>query len=194
MSELQLVAKALEFCVDAHRGQFRDGEAAVPYACHPVEVMLTLRHFGGVTDETILTAALLHDTVEDTETTLDDIRREFGDGVAALVDAVTRVEPERPEGMSKEDFWLLRTGLLLEEIERMPHGARLIKLSDRLSNISESEKTRSGNKLGRYRRQTVWILQTIPRDTHSGLWDAIASVLGMSESQIETADRFPAKK
>ncbi|MFM9873225.1 MAG: HD domain-containing protein [Fimbriimonadaceae bacterium] len=194
MSDLVLVEKALGFCVNAHQGQFRDGEAAVPYACHPVEVMLTLRHFAGVTDETVLTAALLHDTVEDTEVSSEDIRREFGDAVADLVAEVTRVEPERPEEMSKDEHWMMRTGLLLEEIGQMSHDALLIKLSDRLSNIAESEKTRSGLKLERYRRQSVWILQAIPRETHSGLWDAIAGVLGTSESEIESADRFPAKK
>ncbi len=194
MSELVLVAKALEFCVNAHRGQFRDGNAALPYACHPVEVMLTLRHFAGVTDEVVLTATLLHDTVEDTDVQLEDIQREFGDDVAALVAEVTRVEPERPEGMSKMDFWRLRTGLLLDEIGRMSQNARLIKLSDRLSNISESEKTRSGNKLERYRQQTIWILQAIPRETHVGLWDAVASVLGMSEKQILSSLPFSNKK
>jgi GTP diphosphokinase / guanosine-3',5'-bis(diphosphate) 3'-diphosphatase len=194
MSELELAAKALDFCVDAHRGQFRDGEAAVPYACHPVEVMLTLRHFAGVKDEVVLTAALLHDTVEDTAATSEEIRREFGDAVADLVAEVTRVEPERPEGMSKEDHWMLRSGLLLDEIAVMSHGARLIKLSDRLSNITESEKTRTGSKLERYRRQTVWILQSIPRETHAGLWDAIAAVIGMSEKNIQSSARFSDKK
>lgn len=190
MSELKQVGKALDLCVKWHRGQFRDGEAAVPYACHPVEVMLTLRHFAGVTDEVTLTAALLHDTVEDTAATLEDIRKEFGDSVAQLVGEVTRDEPDQPEGMSKEDFWKMRTGLLLDEIGEMSHAARLIKLSDRLSNIKESEKTRSGNKLERYRRQTVWILQAIPRETHPAMWDAISEVIGMTESQITAAEPF----
>lgn len=194
MSELTLVAKALDFCVDAHRGQFRDGEAAVPYACHPVEVMLTLRHLAGVTDEVVLTAALLHDTVEDTATTLEDVRREFGDAVGDLVGEVTRIEPERPIEMGKEEFWLMRTGLLLSEIGRMSFGARLIKLSDRLNNIAESEKTRTGEKRERYRRQTIWILQAIPRETHVGLWDAIAKIIGMNERKVLTATRFSDKK
>lgn len=190
MSELQLVGRALERCVKAHKGQFRDGEAAVPYACHPVEVMLTLRHFAGVKDEVVLTAALLHDTVEDTDLSLDDVRKEFGDAVAELVGEVTRDEPDQPEGMSKDEFWRMRTGLLLEEIAEMSHEARLIKLSDRLSNIKESEKTRSGDKLERYRRQTVWILQAIDRETHPGLWDSIAQVLNMSEEDIDSSPRF----
>ncbi|MBL8067844.1 MAG: bifunctional (p)ppGpp synthetase/guanosine-3',5'-bis(diphosphate) 3'-pyrophosphohydrolase [Armatimonadetes bacterium] len=191
MSEFAQLTKALDFCVDAHRGQYRDGEAAVPYACHPVEVMLTMRHRAGVTDEEVLCAALLHDTVEDTQATLEDLQREFGPVVAGLVAEVTRIEPEREPGMGKEEFWTLRTGLLLEEIGRMSRMARLIKLCDRLSNIVESERTRTGPKRDRYRRQTVWILQTIPRETHVGLWDAVASAVGFDGAEIAAYPKFP---
>lgn len=191
MSEMTKLAKALDFCVQAHRGQFRDGEAAVPYACHPVEVMLTLRHKAGVMDEEHLCAALLHDTVEDTEVTLLDIRKEFGERVAEIVGEVTRDEPERPEGMDKHEHWMMKTGLFLEEIRGMSWEARMIKLSDRLSNIRESEMTRSGYKLERYRMQTVWILQEIPRETHPALWDAIAAVIGQDEAGVASAPRYP---
>jgi len=193
MSEFKKLQKALVYSVTQHAGVYRDGEAAVPYACHPVEVMLTLRFEAGVTDENVLAAALLHDTVEDTSSTIEEISNIFGAEVAEIVAHVTRVEPDDSEtkGLSKEDVWMLRTNILLEEIAEMPREALLIKLSDRLSNIRESEITRSGYKLERYRRQTVWLLQAIPRDTQPKLWDAIAAVIKMDEQTISTAERFP---
>lgn len=189
-----MLARALDFCVESHRGQYRDGEAAVPYACHPVEVMLTLRHRCGVTDEVLLCAALLHDTVEDTNVTLAEIEDVFGLNVARLVKEVTRIEPPITPGQSKQAHWELRTGLLLKEIGRMSHNARLIKLADRLSNITESERTRSGKKRIRYRSQTIWILQAIPRETHPTLWDAVAQVLELDESKIRMAQSFWAEE
>lgn len=188
---MEKLSRSLEFCVRVHSGQNRDGEAAVPYACHPVEVMLTLRHQAGVTDEDHLCAALLHDTVEDTDVSLLDIRKEFGERVATLVGEVTRNEPERPAGMDKHEHWLMKSGLLMEEIREMSWEARMIKLSDRLSNIRESETTRSGYKLERYRWQTIWILQEIPRATHPGLWDAVAGVIGKDEAEVLAAPRYP---
>jgi (p)ppGpp synthase/HD superfamily hydrolase len=181
-------------CLAAHRGGLRDGEKPLPYCFHPVEVMLTLYHLAGIRDETVLVAALLHDTVEDTDLVLDEIRAEFGDDVGELVRQVTRVEPDRPEGMSGEDYWLLRTGVFLEEIASMSWGARMIKLADRLSNIREAKRTRIGSKLDRYVRQTVWILQAIPEATHPGLWNAVAGEIGMNVEMIASAERYPVKK
>lgn len=192
MPEFKKLQRALVYAVTQHAGVYRDGEAAVPYACHPVEVMLTLRFEAGVTDENTLAAALLHDTVEDTPSTIEEISNIFGAEVAEIVAHVTRVEPEDSEikGLNKDEVWMLRTKMLLDEIAEMPREALLIKLSDRLSNIKESEKTRSGYKLERYRRQTVWILQTIPRETQPKLWDAIAAVIGMTEEEVQAAERF----
>jgi len=83
-----LVQRAKEFATIAHKGQVRK-YTGVPYIVHPVEVMeivRTVKH-----DDTMLAAALLHDVVEDTDCTLDDIRAEFGDDVASLVADLTDV-------------------------------------------------------------------------------------------------------
>lgn len=172
-----MLMSALDLAVEAHRGTFRDGESAVPYACHPVEVMLLLRHEAGVLDEAHLAAALLHDTVEDTSVTLELVSERFGSRVAELVGEVTRDEPsdEETAGMSKDEIWELRTGMLMEEIGRMSGEARMIKLADRLSNIRESKRTRSGKKLDRYVRQTRMILEAIPREVCPRLWDLVSA-------------------
>ena len=79
--------------------------------------------------------------------------------------------------MSAEAIWEVRNTMLLEEITHMSPDARRIKLADRLSNIVESMKTRTGHKLERYIRQTRQILDAIPRDTSPALWDAIQAAL-----------------
>lgn len=172
-----ILAKALKFAVKKHDGVFRDGDIPVPYACHPVEVMLTLRHRVGITDENILAAALLHDVVEDTDASIEDISEKFGPTVADIVAQVTRIEPSEEEtnGYSKEEIWELRTQNLIEEIRQMTTAGHLIKLSDRLSNIKEAKLTRPPEKLKRYIRQTHLILQAIPRDACPILWDEIQS-------------------
>jgi (p)ppGpp synthase/HD superfamily hydrolase len=83
-----LVQKAKDFATLAHKGQVRK-YTGVPYIVHPVEVMeivRTVKH-----DDTMLAAAMLHDVVEDTDCTLDDIRAEFGEDVASLVADLTDV-------------------------------------------------------------------------------------------------------
>lgn len=171
----EVLAMALKYAVDKHHGVYRDGETPVPYACHPVEVMLTLRHRVGITDEHILAAALLHDVVEDTTTTIQDIESVFGPKIAKIVQQVTRDEPEssQTKKLSKDEVWQLRTQLLISEIKQMTNEGHLIKLSDRLSNICEAKLTRSPEKLARYIKQTHLILDAIPRENCPILWDAI---------------------
>ncbi|TXM69638.1 HD domain-containing protein [Methylobacterium sp. WL120] len=85
---MTIIEKALVFATEAHKGQMRK-YTADEYIIHPIAVSERLRDLG-FADE-ILAAALLHDTVEDTSVTSDDIRREFGDRVADLVAQVTDV-------------------------------------------------------------------------------------------------------
>ena len=80
-----LVLQAARFAARKHRDQRRKGEQAEPYINHPLEVADVLWSEGGVTDPEVIAAALLHDTLEDTETTLNELRGTFGERVAALV-------------------------------------------------------------------------------------------------------------
>ncbi|MCA0361237.1 MAG: HD domain-containing protein [Armatimonadetes bacterium] len=174
-----LVMQALRVCVAAHEGQWRDGEHPVPYACHPIEVMQNLRLIGCVTDPEILAAALLHDVLEETPVTLEDLHAEFPRRVGDLVKEVTRREPTGDEiiGMSKHEIWGLRTSILLDEIHVMSGEAHLLKLADRLSNLREAKRTRSEKKLTRYQLQTRWILELIPREVCPSLMDAMEKEL-----------------
>jgi guanosine-3',5'-bis(diphosphate) 3'-pyrophosphohydrolase len=75
-----LLLKALRFSADKHRNQRRKDSAQSPYINHPIEVVQLLWEVGGVRDIDILLAAILHDTIEDTETRSEDIREAFGEG------------------------------------------------------------------------------------------------------------------
>jgi (p)ppGpp synthase/HD superfamily hydrolase len=82
-----LVKSALEKARSAHAGQVRNGSGGMPYVEHPMAVAARLDEHGY--GEEVLAAALLHDVVEDSGTTLDEIREEFGEGVAGMVGALT---------------------------------------------------------------------------------------------------------
>ncbi|MFD9033978.1 RelA/SpoT family protein [Streptomyces sp. NPDC059567] len=125
-ADLAVLRRAYVLAEHSHRGQFR--KSGEPYITHPLAVTLILAELGAET--TTLTAALLHDTVEDTEVTLDQVRAQFGDEVAYLVDGVTKLEKvdygaaAEPETFRK---MLVATG---NDVRVMS-----IKLADRLHNM-----------------------------------------------------------
>src|SRR4051794_24993753 len=86
---VQPLLDAIAFAARAHRHQLRkDGQT--PYASHPFRVCLVLRHVFGIDDTKVLTAAVLHDTIEDTTTDNDDLSERFGPDVARWVAALTK--------------------------------------------------------------------------------------------------------
>ncbi|MGO4633325.1 bifunctional (p)ppGpp synthetase/guanosine-3',5'-bis(diphosphate) 3'-pyrophosphohydrolase [Streptomyces sp. 2RAF24] len=125
-ADLAVLRRAYVLAESSHRGQFR--KSGEPYITHPLAVTLILAELGAET--TTLTAALLHDTVEDTEVTLDQVHTEFGEEVAYLVDGVTKLEKvdygaaAEPETFRK---MLVATG---NDVRVMS-----IKLADRLHNM-----------------------------------------------------------
>ncbi|MBR3175991.1 bifunctional (p)ppGpp synthetase/guanosine-3',5'-bis(diphosphate) 3'-pyrophosphohydrolase [Candidatus Saccharibacteria bacterium] len=124
---------AIEIAKKAHDGQFR--KTGEPYIVHPLAVKKILEEWG--MDEDTIIAGILHDTVEDTPLTLDDIRKEFGEPVAFLVDGVTKLSTAR-NGMRDIDTYLpatkdnfLRLMIALGDDIRV----LIIKLADRLHNL-----------------------------------------------------------
>lgn len=120
-----LEQRALKFASEAHIDQVRryDGR---PYIYHPIAVSEIVRTFGG--SEEMIAAALLHDTVEDTAATLDDIRREFGNKVHDLVEWLTDVS--KPTDGNRA----VRKQMDLEHIAKAPADAQTIKLADIIDN------------------------------------------------------------
>jgi len=125
----ELVDKAIIFATNAHKGQYRKNGA--PYICHPLEVFSIICT---ITDDPVtMICGLLHDVVEDTDYTMDDIRREFGDEVA---DVLTYETEDKREGTPEEDTWLLRkqeTLLGLKECHDV--RVKMLWIGDKLSNI-----------------------------------------------------------
>lgn len=163
---------AVLWAAEHHAGQDRDGDDPLPYLTHLLEVLTELRVTGGVTDETMLVAAVLHDVVEHGGVTAGQVAKRYGTEVGGLVAELTRTEPtaEQTAGMSDREIWDLRSGNLLDDISRMSKSAQTIKLADRISNLGQVLRIRKGGKKKRYVKQTQRILATVSRKTNLGLW------------------------
>lgn len=127
---MALTDKALIFAAQKHAGMRRKLDSA-PFILHPIEAAMIVRSM--TDDEEVIAAALLHDTVEDTDATIDEIRERFGERVAFLVASET--ENKRP-GLSKKDTWLVRKEESLRELESCGDiGVKYLWLADKLSNM-----------------------------------------------------------
>ena len=124
-----LLDRAIIFAVQAHAGTERRGKG-FPYIVHPMEAVEIVSTM--TADQELLAAAALHDTVEDTDVTVDRIREEFGDRVAALVEAES---DKFAEGVSEEDSWHARKQAAIERLAKAPHDAKIVALGDKLSNM-----------------------------------------------------------
>jgi (p)ppGpp synthase/HD superfamily hydrolase len=121
---MDIVEKALQFASKAHVDQYRKN-TDIPYISHPVAVGMILMKAGY--SEELITAGLLHDTVEDTEITLDDIQREFGATVAEIVAGCS--EPD------KSLSWKERREHTLEFLKTASEDIRAVACADKLHNI-----------------------------------------------------------
>lgn len=127
-NDLGLVISATNFAAWKHRDQRRKDADASPYINHPIGLAEILWKEGDVTDPSVLAAALLHDTIEDTETTLEELRGKFGDIVAGIVEEVTDVK------------WLKKRSRKKIQVARAAgssKGAKLVKLADKISNVRD---------------------------------------------------------
>lgn len=128
MSEdLSLFLKALKFSAEKHRHQRRKDEPPSPYINHPIEVADILWSVGQVHDVSTIVAALLHDTIEDTDTTPAELNTHFGPEVLGLVLEVS------------DDKSLPKQERKLRQIQHAPHlsrRAKLLKMADKICNIN----------------------------------------------------------
>ncbi len=124
-----LLDKAIIFAVNAHRGQLRKG-TNTPYILHPMEAAAIV---GSMTDDDeVIAAAVLHDTVEDTAVTLDEICEQFGKRVAELVAAESENKREDKPAAST---WKIRKEETIEHLKTAPKEVKMLTLGDKLSNI-----------------------------------------------------------
>ena len=120
--------KAVAFAAEKHRNQRRKDADASPYINHPIALANTLANEGGIANDDVLCAAILHDTIEDTETTEQELIDTFGTKIASIVMEVT------------DDKSLPKTERKLKQIEHaahISHEAKLVKLADKISNLRD---------------------------------------------------------
>lgn len=124
-----LLDRAICFAVEAHRDTERKGKG-FPYIVHPLEAVSIVATI--TPDQELLAAAALHDTVEDTPTTVEDIRRLFGNRVAELVDVESDVDVE---GLSRAESWHLRKQIAMDRLAQASRDAKIVAIGDKLSNM-----------------------------------------------------------
>ena len=125
---MSIVVRAAYFAAEKHKDQRRKDVDATPYINHPLELASILIDEGGIDDAITICAALLHDTIEDTETTAEELRRDFGERVTAIVLEVTDDKSLDP---------LTRKRLEKEHAPHLSHRAKLVKLADKTANIRD---------------------------------------------------------
>lgn len=126
LNAIPAVLKALHFAATKHRDQRRKDVEASPYINHPIEVAELLAREGGVTDPVLLQAAILHDTIEDTDTMPEELEQSFGADVRKVVEEVTD-----DKSLPKAD----RKRLQIEHALHLSDRARQIKIADKISNV-----------------------------------------------------------
>ncbi|XP_019571662.1 guanosine-3',5'-bis(diphosphate) 3'-pyrophosphohydrolase MESH1 isoform X1 [Rhinolophus sinicus] len=167
-SEAAQLLEAADFAARKHRRQRRMDPEGTPYINHPIGVARILTHEAGITDVVVLQAALLHDTVEDTDTTLDEVEQYFGAQVRRLVEEVT------------DDKTLPKMERKRLQVEQAPHsspGAKLVKLADKLYNLRDLNRCTPEGLL--------------PTKLSSGLWETDAPhPLLMHSLPIKASSQF----
>lgn len=119
---------ALSLAAYKHRNQRRKDAAKTPYINHPINVANILLNEAGITDEVVLIAAILHDTVEDTETSFEEIEQQFGSHVRSIVAEVTD-----DKSLSKAE----RKQAQIEHASGLSDRAKLLKLADKTANLRD---------------------------------------------------------
>ena len=160
---LTLLIEAIAFAAERHRDQRRKDPERTPYINHPIALMRVLLVEAGVEDPVVLCAALLHDTVEDTGTTPEEIEARFGAEICAVVMEVTD-----DKGLCKAE----RKRLQVEHAAGASEAARLVKLADKICNLRDvAASPPVGWDLKRQQAYFDWASRVVAqiRGTHSGL-------------------------
>jgi myo-inositol-1(or 4)-monophosphatase len=127
--DTELLDRAIVFAVRAHAGTERRGKG-FPYIVHPLEAMEIVATM--TPDQELLAAAALHDTIEDTDVTIEQIQTEFGDRVAELV-AMESDEPH--QSLDSIENWRARKQTAIDRLARASRDAKIVALGDKLSNM-----------------------------------------------------------
>lgn len=158
-----VVVTALQFAAERHRHQRRKDEAASPYINHPIALLHLLHQEARVTDPVVLASALLHDTVEDTDTSLAELETHFGPEIAEIVAQVTD-DKSLPKAVRKQHQ--------VDHASSLCDRAKLVKLADKTANLRDLVASPpAGWSVTRRQDYCHWAKQVVDqlRGTHSAL-------------------------
>jgi guanosine-3',5'-bis(diphosphate) 3'-pyrophosphohydrolase len=148
-----LILKAAHFAAVKHRDQRRKDHASSPYINHPIAVALLLAEIGQVDDPEVIAAALLHDTIEDTDTSPEELEAAFGARVRGIVEEVSD-----DKSLRKID----RKRRQIEHAAQLSRAATLIKLGDKISNVTDiTNAPPAGWEINRRREYLDWAAAVI---------------------------------
>lgn len=171
--------ETIAFAADRHRLQRRKDREASPYINHPIAVATVLAAEGEVEDEALIAAAILHDTVEDTETTADELETRFGAEVAGLVAEVT------------DDKSLAKERRKELQVEHAPHAsarAKQLKIADKICNVRDlASQPPKGWSAARRRRYLDWAEAVVRgcRGVNPALDEAFDRAVGDARRALE---------
>jgi guanosine-3',5'-bis(diphosphate) 3'-pyrophosphohydrolase len=153
-THMEIVLRAAAFAAEKHRNQRRKDAEASPYINHPIQLAYILVQ-ADIEDPVVLAAALLHDTLEDTETTHDEIEIVFGHEIANIV-----AECTDDKALSKME----RKQAQIDRAARISHKAKLVKLADKIANVSDIDGAPpAGWSLERKREYFDWAKAVVDR-------------------------------
>lgn len=161
-TRMEVVLRAAAFAADKHRKQRRKDAEASPYINHPIQLAYILVQ-ADVEDPVVLAAALLHDTLEDTETTLEELQIVFGYEIAGIVD-----ECSDDKNLGK----LARKQAQVDRASNISGRAKLVKLADKIANVNDlNDAPPAGWSLERKREYFDWAKRVVDqiRGTHAAL-------------------------
>ena len=153
-THMEIVLRAAAFAAEKHRNQRRKDEEASPYINHPIQLAYILVQ-AEVADPVVLAAALLHDTIEDTNTTLDELEIVFGYEIANIVAECT--DDERQSKLERKQAQI-------EHAAGLSPKAKLVKLADKIANVSDiNGAPPAGWSLERKREYFDWAKEVVDR-------------------------------
>lgn len=172
-----LILQATSFAAAKHSNQRRKDSAASPYINHPIGLADILANEGGITDPAVICAALLHDTIEDTETRREELEAHFGPKIAEIVLEVTD-----DKALPKE----ARKQLQIEHSPHISREAKLVKLADKISNLRDLLASPPDWPVERKQAYFHWACQVVDglRGIHPGL-EAVFDALYARLAELE---------
>lgn len=180
--DIALLFKGVRFAAMKHQGQYRLQAGLIPYIIHPIGVAKSLWIEGGIRNINVLVAALLHDTIEDTNTTADEIEREFGYRIRYTVEEVS------------DDPALLSNQNKQRQVDHAPHmtlNAQLVKLADRLYNVRDMKNELPGFGPARIRWYMEWSLKLVQalQGTHEQLEESLKAEISLRLTECQNCQK-----